>query len=164
MRSDRPLPRKPHGRPLLYDSKVHDELAYLCGLCEYSIEEACSRIGVCQATFYNWLEKFPNFLEKWEEGKRAIREGTFISSKKRIEGYIAIEEREKVSHDGKVSKEVVKREIPPDSALLIKMLDRIDKKSTDDGQNQLQKLMDMLLALDPSLLEKVQASSNSSTS
>lgn len=63
-------PRKhPGGRPTLYNKKLHPMLGKLLAEQGMTDEQISSELGVSTQTYYNWQNKYREFLESIRDGK-----------------------------------------------------------------------------------------------
>ena len=64
--------KKKMGRPTKYAEKVvrQFESAFQAGVTD---ETACSWVGVSAQTYYNWMDRYPDFLERVTKAKNFLR-------------------------------------------------------------------------------------------
>lgn len=61
--------KRPVGRPSLYDSAICDKVVEL-GKLGKSVEQIASHLGMSLRVFYDWKEKYPEFLQALDDAKQ----------------------------------------------------------------------------------------------
>ena len=81
------------GRPSSFKPEIADAICEAVATTDYGIQQICEQnpFMPCQATIYNWLRDFPDFLEKYTRAREVQGER---------QAYLALQEALKASEAG----------------------------------------------------------------
>lgn len=104
----------PRGRKTLYDKKYVKQ-AYRLSLLGLTDPEMAEVLDVCDSTFDNWKNKYPDFLGAIKDGKLTADSNVVASLYERACGYSHPEEKI-FNDDGTILRAPTTKHYPPDTA------------------------------------------------
>jgi len=108
-----PVPKQPEGRPPIYDSKVHPELAHKFCLLGCTNERLGQLLGVSTISIENWIRQYDEFFRAIREGREIADANVAKSLYHRACGYTH-EDVHISSYMGGVTITPIKKHYPPD--------------------------------------------------
>ncbi len=88
-----------------YSKKIREEICSLIATDSYTVTEICKNIGISRNTYYNWLQKYPEFEEAVSQAEEDFKELIKVEAKKSlvklIKGYTVQEEKTVTVDTGK---------------------------------------------------------------
>lgn len=112
----RPRAKHAGGRPTRYSPTIHPSFVYELARTGKTDKEMAKILGVAVSTFYNWRDRYPEFLESIEKGKVDPDDEVENALRQRALGYEHPEE--KIFYDtktGKVIRVMTIKHYPPDT-------------------------------------------------
>ena len=112
------------GRPTKYDESIHPRLAKWMRRSGLTDKQIAGELGICEATYYNWCNEHPEFLESTKQDKEFVDYLVEDSLLKKALGYKYEESKSfgMVNEEGKIvtaRAEKTMKEVPPDSTACI---------------------------------------------
>ncbi|MGI6048869.1 MAG: phBC6A51 family helix-turn-helix protein [Petrimonas sp.] len=92
-----------------YSKKIRDEIYNLIASDSYTITEICSIVGISRNTYYDWLQKYPEFEKAISDAEDDYKELIKVEAKKSlvklIKGYTVQEKKTVTADTGKKDEE-----------------------------------------------------------
>ncbi|GAB6124186.1 phBC6A51 family helix-turn-helix protein [Dysgonomonas termitidis] len=115
-----------------------------------SVAEICRVMGISRKTFYSWKDTKPELAREIakaeDQREERTRQMLYSSLKKRLDGYIMVEEKEIYLPDARnpegvslQSKTIKRKNCLPDLRTIKLLLDRQDKKSSSRTHQEMEK-------------------------
>lgn len=118
------MAKKSQGRPSKYSKAIHDDLVYKLVRDNKSNDEIADLLGITFKTFYNWLDRYPSFLQCYKKGLASKLDKVELNLYQRASG-MTYKETTKTVVKGKKGEDVGKAEVkevtkflPPDVAAM----------------------------------------------
>ena len=121
-----------------YIPEIVNKIIELIETDSYTIEEICKNVCINKQTYYDWKEKYPDFLESIKKAQLKFNENVVSEAKKslmkKIKGY-EVEEvttmTEKINGKTIVTGPVktVKKHVQPDTTAIIFSLTNLDSEN-----------------------------------
>ena len=108
-----PIPKQPEGRPPIYDSKVHPELAHKFCLLGCTNERLGQLLGVSTISIENWIRQYDEFFRAIKEGREIADANVAKSLYHRACGYTH-EDVHISAYQGEVLITPIVKHYPPD--------------------------------------------------
>jgi len=126
-----------------YNSTIVKHITDMIASDEYTIEEICRAVKISKETFYTWKEKKTDFADAIKKAEVArmnfFRVEARKAAVKKLQGY-DYEETTTIFIEGKdgkprpKEKKVIKKHVPPDTAMIIFTLKNTDPENFKDNQ------------------------------
>lgn len=123
-----------------YSEELVEKVVFLLEEEFYTTTQICKALGFSRQAFYSWMDSKPEFRKEIEDATHrrdeALMTMVHVSLKKKLEGYMTVEEKDvyvpDVNNPGELvfkSKVITKKECAPDLRTIKMLLERNDKKS-----------------------------------
>lgn len=138
------------GRPTKYNKKIAEKICSLIATDTYTVSEVCRMVKISASTYFDWLNKFPDFSDSIKKAE-AERMAFFVVEAKRsllkkIQGYTVQERHITTIGSGKFDvngkeiprikeQKVVDKHFQPDTAAIIFTLTNGEPENWKNRQN-----------------------------
>ncbi|MFZ4401989.1 MAG: phBC6A51 family helix-turn-helix protein [Bacteroidales bacterium] len=125
-----------------YSKKIVKDICELIASDDYTIAEICKAVGISESIYFKWKKDNLEFLESIKKAQNKRIEFFKVEARKATAKKITGYDYEEVKtiykdKDGKPAikeKTVVKKHVPPDTAMLIFVLKNTDPENFKDKQ------------------------------
>lgn len=138
------------GRPTKYTAKIAEKICSLIATDTYTVAEICRMVKIGERTYYEWVEKYPQFSQAIKKAE-AERMAFFVAEAKKsllkkIQGYTVQEKHVTTVGSGKFDvngrevprikeQKVVDKHYQPDTAAIIFTLTNGEPENWKNRQN-----------------------------